>query len=127
MTLAVLDSSAFIALILNEPGSDVVAANLEGAIMSAVNVSEVGAKMLERGATLDLVQTEIRAAEITVVPFDTAHAIETARLRPATKEHGLSLGDRACLALAIRTNRMALTSDQEWTEVGLDLDIRLFR
>ena len=83
--------------------------------------------MLERGATLDLVQTELRAAEITVVPFDTTHAIETARLRPATKERGLSLGDRACLALTIRTNRMALTSSREWTEVGLDLDIRLFR
>jgi ribonuclease VapC len=87
MTLAVLDSSALMALMLNEPGSDVVAASLDGAI-SAVNLAEVGAKMLERG---------------------------------------LSLGDRTCLALAGQTGRRALTTDREWAEVGLDLDIRLIR
>jgi PIN domain nuclease of toxin-antitoxin system len=87
MTLAVLDSSALMALMLNEPGSDVVAASLDGAI-SAVNLAEVGAKMLVRG---------------------------------------LSLGDRTCFALAGQTGRRALTTDQEWAEVGLDLDIRLIR
>lgn len=87
MTLAVLDSSALMALMLNEPGSDVVAASLDGAI-SAVNLAEVGAKMLERG---------------------------------------LSLGDRTCLALADQTGRRALTTDREWAEVGLDLEIRPIR
>lgn len=88
MTLAVLDASALMALMLNEPGSDVVAANLDGAMISAVNLAEVGAKMLERG---------------------------------------LSLGDRTCFALAGQTGRRALTTDREWAEVGLDLEIRLIR
>jgi PIN domain nuclease of toxin-antitoxin system len=127
MTLAVLDASALMALMLNEPGSDVVAANLDGAMISAVNLAEVGAKMLERGSALDLVETEVRAAQIAVVPFDEAHAIETARLRPLTKERGLSLGDRACLALAGLTGRRALTADREWAELGLHLDIRPIR
>jgi len=87
----------------------------------------VGAKMIERGATLELLEAEIRAAEITVVAFDAAQAMESARLRPATKERGLSLGDRACLALTARTDRIVLTSDRDWTEVRLPLDIRLIR
>jgi PIN domain nuclease of toxin-antitoxin system len=127
MTVAVLDASALIALMLDEPGADVVEANLEGAIISAVNLAEVGAKMLERGSTLELVETEIRAAEVAIIPFDEAQAIETARLRPATKERGLSLGDRACLALAGQRQGIVLTTDREWTEVGLPLDIRLIR
>lgn len=127
MTLAVLDTSALVALMLGEPGAEVVEACLEGAMISAVNLAEVGAKMMERGSTLELVEIEVRAAEINVVPFDEAQAIETARLRPATKERGLSIGDRACLALASLTQRVVLTSDREWTEVGLPLDIRLIR
>jgi ribonuclease VapC len=83
--------------------------------------------MVERGATLELVETELRAAGIAIVPFDEQQALETARLRPLTKEHGLSLGHRACLALAFATGRVAVTSDREWTEVGLPIEIRLFR
>ncbi|MDQ4135694.1 MAG: type II toxin-antitoxin system VapC family toxin [Pseudomonadota bacterium] len=127
MTVAVLDTSALVALMLKEPGAEVVAAHLDGAIISTVNLAEVGAKMVERGATLDLVETEVRAADIAVIPFEEAHALETARLRPATRNYGLSLGDRACLALAGLTQGFVLTSDREWTEVGLPLDIRLIR
>jgi PIN domain nuclease of toxin-antitoxin system len=83
--------------------------------------------MLERGTTLELVETEVRAADISIVPFDEAHAFETARLRPITKDYGLSLGDRACLALASLTQGFVLTSDREWTAIGLPLDIRLIR
>jgi ribonuclease VapC len=127
MSGAVLDASALLAVMLNEPGADMVEAHFEGAVISAVNLAEVGAKMIERGATLELLEAEIRAAEITVVAFDAAQAMESARLRPATKERGLSLGDRACLALAARTDRIVLTSDRDWTEVRLPLDIRLIR
>ena len=127
MSGAVLDASALLAVMLNEPGADVVEAHFESAVISAVNLAEVGAKMIERGAALELLEAEIRAAEITVVAFDAAQAMESARLRPATKERGLSLGDRACLALAARTDRIVLTSDRDWTEVRLPLDIRLIR
>src|SRR5215213_10838485 len=91
MSGAVLDASALLAIMLNEPGADVVEARFEGAVISAVNLAEVGAKMIERGATLELLETEIQAAEITVVSLDAAQAMESARLRPATKERGLSL------------------------------------
>lgn len=127
MTRAVLDTSAVMALILNEPGADVVEANLEGALISAVNLAEVGAKMLEKGASLDVIEAEIRAAQITIVPFDEAQAIESARLWPLTKHRGLSLGDRACLALTAVTGHPVLTADREWANVGLDLDILLIR
>ena len=127
MTGAVLDTSAVLALMLNEPGSEIVEAHLGGAVISAVNLAEVGAKMLERGASLELVATEIRAAEITVVPFDEPQAFEVARPRPLTKAHGLSLGDRACLALAAQTDRFVLTSDRDWDHVGLTIDIRQIR
>lgn len=127
MTGAVLDASALLAVMLDEPGAEAVEAHFEGAVISAVNMAEVGAKMIERGATPELIEAEIRAADITVVPFDEAQAMESARLRPATKEQGLSLGDRACLALAARTGRIVLTADRAWTEARLPLDIRLIR
>ncbi|HEY8567510.1 MAG TPA: type II toxin-antitoxin system VapC family toxin [Beijerinckiaceae bacterium] len=122
-----LDASALLALILGEAGADVVASHLEGAAISAVNLAEVGAKMVDRGATLDFVHREIAAAEVVVVPFDTAQAFESARLRPLTRDYGLSLGDRACLALGATMNRLVLMTDRDWTPVGLPVDIRLIR
>ncbi len=127
MTLAVLDSSAVVALMMKERGAEAVEPYLEGAMVSAVNLAEIGAKMVERGATLELVEAELHAAGIVVVAFDRQQAIETARLRALTKERGLSLADRACLALAASTGRVAVTSDREWTEVGLPIEIHLFR
>jgi PIN domain nuclease of toxin-antitoxin system len=96
-------------------------------LISAVSFAEIGATMLERGVTLELVETELHAAGITVVPFDERQALETARLRPLTKERGLSLADRACLALAAVSGRVAITSDQEWTKVTVPIEIKLFR
>lgn len=127
MRPAILDASALLALLLDEPGADVVAQHLDGARISAVNLAEAGAKMVERGAGLDLVEREVHAAAITVVPFDEEQALEAARLRSATKAFGLSLGDRACLALAKRIRGIALTSDAAWAEPDLDIEVRLIR
>jgi PIN domain nuclease of toxin-antitoxin system len=127
MKPAVLDASALLALLLDEPGADMVADHLDGACISTVNLAEAGAKMVERGAGLDLVEREVHAAAITVVPFDVEQALEAARLRPATKAFGLSLGDRACLALAKRMDGVALTSDAAWAEPDLGIEIRLIR
>lgn len=127
MTSAVLDASALLALMLDEPGADVVEAHLQGAVISSVNFSEVAARMLDRGASLEFVETEVRATEITIVPFDDRQALETARLKPVTRDYGLSLGDRACLALADQTRRVALTADREWAELDLGVEVRLLR
>ncbi len=127
MSLAVLDTSALMALMLGETGSDKVEMFLEGALLSSVNLAEVGAKMLERGAGLELVDVEVRATGLEIVAFDHAQALESARLRPSTMEKGLSLGDRACLALASLTDRIVVTADRVWAELDLGIDIRLIR
>jgi PIN domain nuclease of toxin-antitoxin system len=64
---------------------------------------------------------------VTVEPFTTADAIEAARLRPLTRAAGLSLGDRACLALARRQRAVALTADSAWATLPLDVDVRPIR
>jgi ribonuclease VapC len=62
-----------------------------------------------------------------VEPFTTADAIDAARLRPLTRSVGLSLADRACLALAHRLNAPALTADRAWFRLELDVEVRLLR
>jgi PIN domain nuclease of toxin-antitoxin system len=64
---------------------------------------------------------------ITVEPFTGADAVEIARTRPLTREHGLSLGDRACLALAHRLELPVITADRTWSKLDLKLEIRQIR
>jgi PIN domain nuclease of toxin-antitoxin system len=69
----------------------------------------------------------VRALELEVVPFDEAAALDAAELRRLTADHGLSLGDRACLALAKALSGTAVTADRNWARIGLDIDVRLIR
>ncbi len=114
----VLDSSAVLALLLAEPGADKVMAVLPDACLSAVNAAEVVAKLCERG----MPETEARAAVeglgLDIVAFDFGQACASGGLRPATRSLGLSLGDRACLGLAIQTDAVALTTDAAWSRVA---------
>lgn len=96
-------------------------------MMSTVNLAEVGVKMMDRGASLHLIEAEVRASGVEIVAFDDAQALQSARIRPLTKKYGLSLGDRACLALAMTRERIVLTSDRPWAELDIGLDIRLIR
>jgi len=125
---AVLDASALLALLQNEPGAEVVAARLPQCVMSAVNLSEVVAKLVDRG----LPEADLRAAldmlDIDVRDFDTEAAYAAGELRRITRSAGLSLGDRACLALAMRLGAAAVTADRGWAAfAGPALHIDLIR
>lgn len=124
---AVLDASALLALLDGEPGQETVAPLIPGAVIGTVNLAEVVGKLAERG----MLEAEIREAldglALGVQPVDEAIAYATGMLRPATREYGLSLGDRACLALAATLGLPAYTADRVWAELDLDIQVRLIR
>lgn len=119
-----------LALIYREPGHEAVAELLAGSMVSAVNWAEVVAKLAQRGHPDPSAAADaIRALGIDVVPFTAAHAVAVGLLWPSTRGAGLSLGDRACLALASMTaDGVAVTSDQAWAKVDLaGVEVRLIR
>lgn len=124
----VLDAAALIAEFNREPGAEQVLAAYPDVVISAVNVAEVIAKLSERGAT-DAETTEILARmRCPVQAFDAGQALLAGQLRSRTRAFGLSLGDRACLALALTiAARQVLTTDRAWQRLDLGLDIRVIR
>ena len=128
MPSCVLDASALIALFHQEPGSDKVAQAIEdGAVISTVNLSEVASKLNELGTPEALIQTSINVLELTIVDFNAELAYKVGLLRPLTKNAGLSLGDRACLALAQHLNLPALTTDRVWKDLLPAITVQLIR
>lgn len=125
----VLDSSAVLALVLSEAGAEQVEGELVDAHFSAVNLSEAIAKLIEYGTPPQLASQQIERLELTIHSFDPRHAEGAARLRQPTKQLGLSLGDRACLALGQLLALPILTSDRRMHELHdlLGLDIRMIR
>jgi PIN domain nuclease of toxin-antitoxin system len=113
----VLDSSALLALLLGEPGSETVKAVLPGALLSAVNLAEVISKLCERGMPADEARAAIEATGVRIVDFDIDQACLSGELRPVTRSAGLSLGDRACLALARLRQLPAMTADTPWRDL----------
>lgn len=116
----VLDASAVLAVLNGEPGQKKVIAILAESAISSVNLTEVAAKLLEAGmdeAGARLAVSVLGIGEI--VDFTEALAWEAARLRPLTKQYGLSLGNRACLALAIKLKMPAVTADKEWSKLKI--------
>jgi ribonuclease VapC len=129
----ILDASALLAHLRDEPGADVVAeAIASGAVISTVNLAEVFSRVAERGEdpaklAAELTQSGLLDGAITVEPFTAADAIDAGRLRPLTRDAGLSLGDRACLALARRLDAPALTADTAWQGVAHGVELRPIR
>jgi ribonuclease VapC len=117
----VLDASALLALLNQEPGSEAVAEALPGAAISAVNLSEVVAKLVEAKMPGAAVRAILQPLDLDVQPFDAEMAYAAGALRAATRKLGLSLGDRACLALGKLMIRPVLTTDRAWA--GLDLGV----
>jgi ribonuclease VapC len=95
--------------------------------MCAVNLSEIVAKLAERGASLSLVRSALARYGLEIMPFDEDLAERAGALRVKTRDFGLSLGERACLALAERERLPVLTADHMWTELDLSLDVRVLR
>jgi ribonuclease VapC len=130
---SILDASALLAYLQGEPGAAVVANALaQGSLISAVNWSETLSKLAERGQDPDVV-TDLLLHQgllnnaLMIAPFDADLAQKTARLRPLTRSSGLSLGDRACLALGIQTQLPVLTSDQAWMSLHIGAMVQLIR
>ncbi len=122
-----LDASAVLAAYFDEPGADRVRAALPGSLLSSVNYTEVIGKCLDRGEALGSVLRKLAAMGLEVVAHDAQLARRAGELRPLTKRLGMSLADRACLALAEREQLPALTADRSWKSLVLDIDVRLIR
>lgn len=133
MSSVVLDASALLAYLRDEPGADAVAdAVAGGASISTVNLGEVLSRVADHGAdpadvAREMTDRGLLDGAITVEEFTSADAVEVGRLRPLTRKHGLSLGDRACLALARRLALPAVTADTAWSKLDLELDLRQIR
>lgn len=123
----VLDASALLAVMLGEAGGDAVHAVLAQAQIGAVNLSEVVAKLQERGVPDDIVDQSLADLDLQVVPFDRDQAMRSGKLRTITRGAGLSLGDRACLATAAALGAVAITTDQAWARLSVDVEIELAR
>ena len=123
----VLDASVVLAVLFEEPIGSLEFGDLLDGQLSSINYSEVLARCMDRGMDADLAERQIARLNIATVPFDAGNARQAAQLRAATRHLGLSLGDRACLALALETGFPVLTADRQWQGLDVGVDIRLIR
>lgn len=127
MSSFVLDASALLALLHRELGAEVVQLVMGEAVLSAVNWSEVLKKAIEQGVETEGLREELEALGLQIMPFNLDQAEVAAQLWKQTKTWGLSLGDRACLALAFELGAIALTTDRIWQELSLSISIQVIR
>ncbi len=127
MSDVVLDASAVLAAILEEPGHEVILELRDRALLSAVNLAETRSRLSDHGFDSGSIDASIGLFNLEVVDFDTELAVISADLRPTTRPAGLSLGDRACLALAQQRGAVAVTADRAWANVDLPIEIRVIR
>jgi PIN domain nuclease of toxin-antitoxin system len=123
----ILDASAIIAILKREPGAERVGAMAEGARVSALTIAEVATWLTVEGMPIEQAFAAMNLFRLTVEPFHHARAVAAGFLVAKTRHRGLSLGDRACLALAIELNMPVLTSDRAWRDLDIGVDIRLIR
>ncbi len=127
MPEVVIDASALLALLNAEPGADIVAEALPGGVISAVNLSEVVAKLCEAGMPENAIHQALQPLGLEIVPFDEEQAYQAGLLRAATQDMGVSLGDRACLSLAKMLGVVAITADRMWAGLSVGATIRVIR
>lgn len=123
----VLDTSAVLAYLFNEPGGDVVGLALDGSMIAAPNAAEVVSVLMGRGSSESDAIGTLRQIEAQIVPLDEALALRTGSLVAITRDFGLSLGDCACIALGEASGATILTADRDWERLDLNVRIRLIR
>lgn len=123
----VLDSSALLAYFQNERGAETVSRQLDQSTMSSVNWSEVVQKGLFGSMTIERLREDVEALGVTILPFTGEDAEQAALLWNRTKRWGLSLADRACLALALRLGVPVVTSDRAWSAVQTGIAVHVIR
>lgn len=127
MAEAVIDASALLALLKAEPGADIVTEALPGAVISAINLSEVVAKLSETGMPEKAIRQALQPLALQIIPFDEEQAYQAGLLRASTQSAGFSLGDRACLSLAKMLGVPALTADKAWAGIRVGTEIKVIR
>jgi PIN domain nuclease of toxin-antitoxin system len=123
----VLDASALLALLNAENRAQIVEDLLPQAVISAVNLAEVVTRLSAVGMPEREIHESLSLLGLEIIPFDEEQAFQAGLLYSQTVSFGLSLGDRACLALAIRTAATVVTADRAWENLKLDIDIKLIR
>ena len=129
MSKSVLDASAILAYLFDEKGAEVVAPILESGkgIISSDNSAEVVCKLTDNQMPAAAIQIALDDLDLEIIAFDVPQAVVTGELRAVTKPFGLSLGDRACLALGQVLCVPVLTADRNWTLVPGNRDVRAIR
>ncbi|MEM6840351.1 MAG: type II toxin-antitoxin system VapC family toxin [Cyanobacteria bacterium P01_C01_bin.120] len=131
MSKVVLDASALLAYLYEETGADVVESAISmDSLISMVNWSEVLSKVSMNGGRIDDLVSKMSQKEfgkLTIASMPEADAIQIGKLYPKTKSLGLSLGDRACLALGMRLESTILTADTVWKNLNLGIQIVIIR
>jgi ribonuclease VapC len=123
----VLDASALLCLLHDEKGAARVAEALPRSIVSAVNLSEAVAKLADAGLPADHISAAVESLQLAIVPFDKDQAEFAGLLRPKSRHAGLSLGDRACLALGLMRKAIVLTCDRAWSKLDLGVAVEQLR
>ncbi len=129
MSKTVLDASAILAYLLDEAGAELVAAVLEtgDGIISSVNYAEIVSKLTDYQMPLTAIQLALDSLDLAIIDFDLKQALVAGELRKTSKPFGLSLGDRACLALGQLLQLPVLTADRNWALVPGNWDVRVMR
>jgi PIN domain nuclease of toxin-antitoxin system len=123
----VLDSSAILAVFYQEPGAEKVSGLLDGGLLSTVNLAEAHTILGLRGTPPDLIRGYIEEMGCEVCLFDEDQAHLAGALMAQTHPYGLSLGDRACLALAIERKATVYTTDRAWKNLNLGIEVEVIR
>jgi len=123
----VLDASALLAFLRGEPGADEVQLALDRSTLSTVNWSEVVRVCVSHGVSLDGLRDDVEALGVQLMWFSVDDAEAAAAVWPQVKRLGLSLSDRACLALAGRLAVPAVTADRAWSTADLAVAVRVIR
>lgn len=123
----VLDASAVLAFLLSEKGADAALAAMPGSLISTVNIVEVFSRMVDYGSPDVDVRQSIKELGLEAVHFDEDLAMRSGALRRETASLGLSVGDRACLATAMRQGAKVVTADRAWLKLKLGITIECIR
>jgi ribonuclease VapC len=128
MSSIVLDASAILAVINAEPGSEkLTPVLLRDAVCSTVNLAEVQAKLVTRGWSADEAWADAVSPIREAVPFDPQQAKITGSLVTVTHQLGLSLGDRACIALGLTLRAPIFTAEKLWGKLKLGVRVHVIR
>ena len=123
----VLDASALLAYLQDEPGAERVRAALANAVMSTVNWAEVVGKARDDGVDTRELREDLASLGLAFEPLSAVQAEIAGQIKERTRRYGLSLGDRACLALGSDRGEPICTADRVWEQLDLGVEVESIR